>query len=230
VAPKIGVQGGGFWRAGPAWRTPVSGRPRALRLGFHLEPGMRVGLFGGSFNPAHPGHAHVAETALRRLRLDKVIWLVTPQNPLKSARDAAPLAARLASARAHAKGPSMIVSDAETRIGAQYTLDTLRVLKARFPAVRFVWIMGADNLAGFHHWRGWVEIMRSTPVAVVARPDSLHKSRAGPTARRFAPARLATREAPLLAAAKAPAWVYLRGPLNFASSTALRSKGLRAAG
>jgi len=185
---------------------------------------MRVGLFGGSFNPAHPGHAHVAETAMKRLRLDKVIWLVTPQNPLKSARDAAPLADRLASARAQAKGPSMIVSDAETRIGAQYTLDTLRVLKARFPGVRFVWIMGADNLAGFHHWRGWVEIMRSTPVAVVARPDSLHKSRAGPAARRFASARLATREAPLLAGAKAPAWVYLRGPLNFASSTALRSQ------
>jgi len=185
---------------------------------------MRVGLFGGSFNPAHSGHAHVAETAMKRLRLDKVIWLVTPQNPLKSVHDAAPLAERLASARAQAKGPSMIVSDAETRIGAQYTLDTLRVLKARFPGVRFVWIMGADNLAGFHHWRGWVEIMRSTPVAVVARPDSLHKSRAGPTARRFAAARLATRAAPLLAGVKTPAWVYLRGPLNFASSTALRSK------
>jgi nicotinate-nucleotide adenylyltransferase len=187
---------------------------------------MRVGLFGGSFNPAHPGHAHVAETAMKRLGLDQVIWLVTPQNPLKSARDAAPLAERLASARTQAKGPAMIVSDAETRIGAQYTLDTLRVLKARFPGVHFVWIMGADNLASFHHWRGWVEIMRSTPVAVVARPDSLHKSRAGPTARRFASARLATREAPLLARTKPPAWVYLRGPLNFASSTALRSKGV----
>jgi nicotinate-nucleotide adenylyltransferase len=191
---------------------------------------MRVGLFGGSFNPAHPGHAHVAETAQKRLGLDRVIWLVTPQNPLKSARDAAPLAERLASARTQAKGPSMIVSDAETRIGSQYTLDTLRVLKARFPGVRFVWIMGADNLASFHRWRGWVEIMRNTPVAVVARPDSLHKSRAGPTARRFASARLATREAPLLARAKAPAWVYLRGPLNFASSTALRSKGSAALG
>ena len=121
----------------------------------------------------------------------------------------------------------MLVSDAESRIEALYTLDTLRILKARHPGVHFVWIMGADNLASFHHWRGWVEIMRNTPVAVVARPDSLHKSRAGPTARRFASARLAPREAPLLARAKAPAWVYLRGPLNFASSTALRSKGER---
>jgi nicotinate-nucleotide adenylyltransferase len=145
---------------------------------------MRVGLFGGSFNPAHSGHAHVAETAKKRLRLDRVIWLVTPQNPLKSAQDAVPLANRLSSARAVAKGPSMIVSDAETRMDAQYTLDTLRVLKARFPGVHFVWIMGADNLAGFHHWRGWVEIMRCLPVAVVARPDALHKSRAGPAARR----------------------------------------------
>jgi nicotinate-nucleotide adenylyltransferase len=183
---------------------------------------MRVGLFGGSFNPAHPGHAHVAETARRRLRLHRVIWLVTPQNPLKSARDAAPLSRRLASARAQAKGPSMIVSDVETRIGAQYTLDTLRVLKARFRGVRFVWIMGSDNLASFHHW---VEIMRCTPVAVVARPDSLHKSRASPTARRFASARLATRQGPLLAGAEPPRWVYLRGPLNFASSTALRGRG-----
>jgi nicotinate-nucleotide adenylyltransferase len=201
-----------------------------LRLGFSLAPGMRVGLFGGSFNPAHPGHAHVAQTARKRLGLHQVIWLVTPQNPLKSPRDAAPLAQRLASARAQAKGPSMIVSDAETRIGAQYTLDTLRVLKARFPGVRFVWIMGSDNLAGFHHWRGWVEIMRSTPVAVVARPDSLTKSPAAPTARRFASARLAMPQAPLLAGIKAPAWVYLRGRLNFASSTALRHKAGAASG
>ena len=224
------ARGGDFWGAGPAWRAPVSGRPGALRLGFDLQPGMRVGLFGGSFNPAHPGHAHVAETARKRLGLDRVIWLVTPQNPLKSARDSAPLAERLRSARAYAKGPSMIVSDAETRIGAQYTLDTLRVLKARFPGVQFVWIMGADNLAGFHHWRGWVEIMRCTPIAIVARPESLHKSRASPTARRFASARLATRQAPLLARTKPPAWVYLSAPLNFASSTALRRQAMATLG
>ena len=185
---------------------------------------MRVGLFGGSFNPAHDGHAHVAETALMRLDLDRVLWLVSPQNPLKSSRETAPLSARMDSARRMARGPSMIVSDAETRIDARYTLDTLRVLKGRFPGVRFVWIMGSDNLASFHRWRGWVEIARLVPIAVVARPGAMLQSRAAPAARRFAHARVSSRQAPLLPYMAAPAWVYLRGRLNFASSTALRAR------
>ncbi len=208
--------------AGPARRTPAAGRPGALRLGFTLAPDMSVGLVGGSFNPAHPGHAHVAGTALKRLGLDRVIWLVTPQNPLKSARDLAPIADRLASARRQARGPLMIVSDAETRIGARYTVDTLRVLKARFPGVRFVWIMGGDSLASFHRWRGWTDILSSTPVVVVARPDALKRCRAAPAARRFAAARRPAAQAPSLATMKAPAWIYLPAPLNDASSTALR--------
>jgi nicotinate-nucleotide adenylyltransferase len=215
-----------MWFAGPARRVPESGRPRALRLGFHLEPGMRVGLFGGSFDPAHAGHAHVAETALTRLGLDRVIWLVSPQNPLK--RGSAPLSKRLASAHAQARGPRMIVSDLESRIGAVYTLDTLRVLKARFPGVHFVWIMGADNLAGFHRWRGWAEIMRSVPVAVVARPGALMESRFSPAARRFAWARRSSREGALLPYLDPPAWAYFRAPLNAASSTALRARLTRA--
>src|SRR6201985_2991918 len=112
-----------MWFAGPARRVPPAGRPPVLRLGFDLKPGMRVGLFGGSFNPAHEGHAHVAETALKRLGLDKVIWLVSPQNPLKSASDSASLAARMASARRQARGPHMIVSDVESRAGSRYTID-----------------------------------------------------------------------------------------------------------
>ena len=210
--------------AGEARRIPVAGRPRALRLGFHLEPGMRVGLFGGSFNPAHDGHAHVAETARRRLGLDRVIWLVSPQNPLKSRRETASLETRLAGARGQARGPSMIVTDAESRIGSQFTLDTLRVLKARYPKVRFVWVMGADNLVGFHRWRGWAQIMRSVPVAVVARPGLSLKGRAGPVARRFAHARLPASHASRLALTAPPAWVYLTAPFNFASSTALRAR------
>lgn len=185
---------------------------------------MRVGLFGGSFNPAHEGHAHVAETAMRRLELDRVIWLVSPQNPLKSSSQTAPLRQRLDAARQRARGSAMIVSDAESRLGSQYTIDTLRVLRARFPGVKFVWVMGADSLASFHRWRGWTQIMREVPVAVISRPWAALKSRTSPAARRFAHARQPASAASILPDAKAPAWVYLTGPLNFASSTALRER------
>jgi nicotinate-nucleotide adenylyltransferase len=185
---------------------------------------MRVGLLGGSFNPAHEGHAHVAETARVRLGLDRVIWLVSPQNPLKSARETAPLAERMASARRVARGPSMIVSDVESRIGARYTLDTIRILQARFPGVRFVWLMGSDNLAQFHRWRGWTQIMAAVPVAVVSRPSGLSRNRFTPAARRYAGRRLSSREALTLAGRDPPAWLYLRGPLHAVSSTALRQR------
>jgi nicotinate-nucleotide adenylyltransferase len=189
-----------------------------------LSPGQRVGLLGGSFNPAHEGHLHVAETAMLRLGLDKVVWLVSPQNPLKESRHTAPLSERLASARKFARGPHMIVSDFETRIGARYTIDTFRVLKARWPGVKFVWIMGGDNLAGFHRWRGWTDLFHLVPIAVVARPGAIQKSRFAPAARRFAFARLHSRQGRLLADSRPPAWIYLRAPLNHLSSTALRAR------
>jgi nicotinate-nucleotide adenylyltransferase len=188
---------------------------------------MAVGLFGGSFNPAHDGHAHVAETAMRRLGLDRVVWLVSPQNPLKDARDSAPLSERMESARAAARlaasGPSMIVSDFETRAGTRWTIDTLRALTARHPGVRFVWLMGSDNLAGFHRWRGWTDIMQLMPVAVIARPGSLHHSRTAPAAARFAAARVPTSRARTLPDLEAPAWTWLTAPLNPRSSTAIRA-------
>ena len=187
-----------------------------------------VGLYGGSFNPAHEGHAHVAETARKRLGLDRVIWLVSPQNPLKTSRDTAGLDRRLAGARRLARGRAMIVSDAESKIGTRYTIDTLRLLKARFPGVRFVWIMGADSLADFHRWRGWTQIMREVPVAVVSRPWISLKSRFSPAAKRFARARIPSRKAQLLPQTAPPRWVFLRGPLNFQSSTALRERLRRA--
>jgi nicotinate-nucleotide adenylyltransferase len=185
---------------------------------------MKVGLYGGSFNPAHEGHAHVAETARQRLGLDRVIWLVAPQNPLKSSAETQPLDARLAGVRALARDRGMIVSDVEARLGTRYTLDTVLALKARFPGVRFVWIMGADSLAGFHRWRGWTQIMRALPVAVVSRPWISLKSRSSPAARRFAAARIPFGQAKSLADHPAPAWVFLYGPLNFQSSTALRER------
>ena len=212
-----------FFHAGPAPQT-FGPRHGALRDGLTLSPGLTVGLFGGSFNPAHDGHAHVAGTALRRLGLDRVIWLVSPQNPLKSADQMAPLAKRMASARAMAEGPSMIVSDFETRVGTQWTVDTLRALTARHPGVRFVWLMGSDNLASFHRWRGWIDIMEMMPVAVVARPGTMLESRSAPAARRFAGHRVSSREARSLPYLAAPAWTYLRAPLNSSSSTALRAR------
>jgi nicotinate-nucleotide adenylyltransferase len=151
-----------------------------------------------------------------------VIWLVSPQNPLKSSRDTAPLAERMAGVRRQARDRGMVVSDVESRMGSQYTIDTVRALKARFPGVKFVWIMGADSLATFHRWRGWTQIMRELPVAVISRPWASLKSRFSPTARRFAFARRPAAQAALLPDQTAPAWVYLHGPLNFASSTALR--------
>lgn len=213
-----------MWFAGPARRAPAAGRPRALKLGFELEHGMRVGLFGGSFNPPHEGHAHVAETAKRRLNLDRVVWLVSPQNPLKSGRETADLAERMALTRELAAGPGMIVSDLESRLGSAYTIDTIRSLKTRFPGVHFVWIMGADSLSTFHRWRGWTQIMREVPVAVVSRPWISLKSRFSPAARRFAHARRSPLEAPILPLLKPPAWVFLFGRFNFQSSTALRER------
>ncbi|RZJ05085.1 MAG: nicotinate-nucleotide adenylyltransferase [Brevundimonas sp.] len=215
-----------FFHAGSAPKV-LGPRRGALRDGLDLQPGMAVGLFGGSFNPAHDGHAHVAETAMRRLGLDRVVWLVSPQNPLKDAAHTAPLADRMASAKAAARlaaaGPSMIVSDFETRVGAQWTVDTLRALVARHPGVKFVWLMGSDNLASFHRWRGWTDIMRMMPMAVIARPGSLLDSRTAPAAERFATARIPAERARLLPRMSAPAWTYLTAPLNPRSSTALRA-------
>lgn len=210
-----------MFQAGPAPFKPavVHG---ALRDGLNLSAGMRVGLFGGSFNPPHSGHLHVAETARIRLGLDRVVWLVSPQNPLKAARDTAPLEQRMAWAQALAAGPDMIVSDLERRAGLWWTVDTLRLLKSRHPRVKFVWVMGSDNLMGFHHWKGWTDIARLMPMAVVARPGSILGSRFAPTSTFFADRRVPASRAPVLATMEAPAWVYLTAPLNPQSSTAIR--------
>lgn len=211
-----------LFHAGPAPRAPGP-RPGLTGAGLNLAAGQKVGLLGGSFNPAHDGHAHVAETALNRLGLDHVVWLVSPANPLKDPDQNAALEARMASALAVARGPDMTVSDFESRIGVQWTIDTLRALKARHPGVRFVWLMGSDNLASFHLWRGWTDILRLLPVAVVARPGSLLESRAAPAAARFARFRLPQEKARLLPHMQAPAWTYLTAPLNPRSSSAIRA-------
>ena len=157
-----------------------------------------------------------------------MIWLVSPGNPLKGAQAAAGLDLRLTAAAGQARGARMIVSDAERRLGSRYTLDTVRLLKARFPAVRFVWIIGADNLASFHAWRGWTQILGETPLAIVSRRGAGAEGRFSPMARRFAGARLAPSAARRLAVTPPPAWIYLTAPLNHASSTALRNSRLTA--
>ncbi|GAM97146.1 nicotinate-nucleotide adenylyltransferase [alpha proteobacterium U9-1i] len=140
-----------------------------MRRGLPLAyPGMKIGLFGGTFDPAHEGHAHVAETALKRLRLDRIWWLVTPQNPLKP--QSSPLATRMKSAGAMAHGSKHVVTDLESRLGRHYTFETLRALKAIYPGVRFTFVMGADNLANFRQWKNWREVAYAAPIAIVARP------------------------------------------------------------
>lgn len=184
--------------------------------------GMTVGLLGGSFDPAHEGHAHITREALKRLGLDRVWWLVSPGNPLKK-RQPALMAARLARARAVMRHPGVVVSDIEARLGTRFTADTIARLQVLYPGVRFVWLMGADNLAGFHHWERWREIMARVPVAVLARPGAGLQARFAPAARAFASARQG--RASGLARADPPAWAFLVLPMSTASSSAIRAQG-----
>lgn len=185
----------------------------------------RVGLLGGSFNPAHDGHRHVAELALGLLGLDAVWLLVSPQNPLKPQAGMAPLAARLETARAVVAGhPRLCATAIETELGTRYTVDTLAKLRTRFPRVRFVWLMGADNLVQVARWARWLRIFQAVPVAILARAPYSQKALAAKAARRLSRFRLADRAARGLAARRAPAWVYLHTRLHPASATAIRAR------
>ena len=184
---------------------------------------MRVGILGGSFNPAHKGHRHLAQVALQRLRLDQVWLLVSPGNPLKKADGMAPLAERLASARRIADGRRVIATAIERQLGTRYTADTLRALRRLFPRVHFVWLMGADILAELPRWRRWTGIARAVPFAVVPRPGYNHRALAGQAARRLRGAWRPAREAPVLADDAPPAWTFLPASQNAISATALRA-------
>ena len=137
-----------------------------------VADGLRIGLLGGSFNPAHEGHLHASDLALKTLGLDYVWWLVSPQNPLKPERGMADFAARLAGAKAFARNPRIVVTGIEAELGTRYTIDTLHTLERRFPQLRFVWLMGSDNLVQFPRWRNWRAIFAAVPIAVIARPGS----------------------------------------------------------
>ena len=181
---------------------------------------------GGSFNPAHGGHLHLSLLALEQLDLDEVWWLVSPQNPLKPVAGMAPFSIRLDQARRLADGHRrIVVSDLESRLGrSTYTADTLRTLRRRFPRLRFVWLMGADNLVQLRHWQRWREIFRALPIAVFDRPSYSLRALAGLPARRFARHRVSVSAARRLAEMKPPAWVFFHSRLDPRSATRLRAE------
>lgn len=195
---------------------------RHLRMP-HVEKRMQVGLFGGSFNPPHAGHALVAEIALRALGLDQLWWMVTPGNPLKSGRELAPLAERLAKSEQLAEDPRIKVTALEAAFHVRYTADTLALVRARNPGVDFVWVMGADNLAQFHRWQSWREIALTMPIAVIDRPGSTLSFVSSVMAKTFDYARVDERAAGRLAGMRAPAWTFIHGPRSSLSSTAIRN-------
>jgi nicotinate-nucleotide adenylyltransferase len=185
-------------------------------------PKPRIGLLGGSFNPAHEGHRHISLEALKRLGLDEVWWLVAPQNPLKPVAGMAALSERMAQAKAVAHHPRIRVLDLESRLGTRYTADTLAALQARFPRTHFVWLMGADNLAQIRHWKDWQAIFARVPIAVFDRPTYCRRALAELAAQRFSAARL-TRPARSLVAAEPPAWAFLPVKLDPHSASEIRS-------
>jgi nicotinate-nucleotide adenylyltransferase len=195
--------------------------PAAIRLPPHA-PGLAIGLFGGSFNPAHEGHRAASLIALKRLGLARVWWLVSPGNPLKDTRILASLEARIATARKVARHPRIAVTGIEALIGTRYTYETIAYLKRHCPGVHFVWIMGGDNLASFHHWKRWRDIASLVPIAVIDRPGSTLKALHSPAGVALAPYRHDESDSLLLPRAAPPAFVFLHGPRSPLSSTALR--------
>ncbi|MBD3665896.1 nicotinate-nucleotide adenylyltransferase [Sulfitobacter aestuariivivens] len=187
-------------------------------------PGQVIGLLGGSFDPAHAGHAHITREALKRFGLDHVWWLVSPGNPLK-ASGPAPLDKRMRHARAVMQHPHVTVTDIEAKLGTRYTAQTLAKLVARYPRVRFVWLMGADNLAQLHLWQDWRQIMETVCVGVLARPGQRISARMSRAAMLYAPYRIPGRYSRLLARAQAPAWSFVNVPMVDVSSTAIRASG-----
>ena len=190
------------------------------------RPARRIGILGGSFNPAHDGHRHISLEALKRLRLDEVWWLVSPQNPLKPQEGMAPFEDRIEKAKSVADHPRIRVTDIEKGFATTYTAETLARLCRRFPNQRFVWLMGADNLSQISRWNRWTRIFHTVPVAVFDRPSYSLGALSGRAARRFHRERIKESRAGRLADMRPPAWVFLHTPLNATSATALRARGL----
>lgn len=190
----------------------------------YAAPGQVIGLLGGSFDPAHAGHAHITREALKRFGLDQVWWLVSPANPLKS-HGPAPMAERIAQARRVMDHPRVKITGIEERMGTRYTAQTLRALQKLYPSQRFVWLMGADNLAQFHLWQDWQDIAQRVPMGILARPGDRISARMSRSAKLFEPYRISGRNSQTLARADAPAWCFVNVPMMDVSSSAIRAAG-----
>jgi nicotinate-nucleotide adenylyltransferase len=188
-----------------------------------LWAGRSVGLLGGSFNPAHDGHRHISLMALKHLQLDAVWWMVSPQNPLKSTKDMAPLATRLQSARDVSRHPQIVPTDIEQYLNTRYTADTLARLQALYPQTNFVWLMGTDNLQQIHRWQDWESIFESVPVCVLDRPPEGNSLKSAPAVDRYRHRMVPENAASTLKNRNLPAWTILHIPLNHLSATALRA-------
>lgn len=186
--------------------------------------GQKVGLLGGSFDPAHEGHVHITREALKRFGLDRVWWLVSPGNPLK-ARGPAALERRIERARDLMHHPRVQITGIEAHLGTRYTAETLNALLPQYPGVRFVWLMGADNLAQLHKWQDWRWIMDTVPVGVLARPGDRISARMSRAARLYATYRIPACQSQALGQARAPAWCFVNVPMIAESSSAIRASG-----
>ncbi|GLQ33816.1 putative nicotinate-nucleotide adenylyltransferase [Amylibacter marinus] len=196
-----------------------------MKTGFPIATdGLRIGLLGGSFDPPHSGHVHISRWALKEFGLDQVWWLVSPGNPLKS-EGPADLDRRLDACQTLLDHPRIIVTDLERQFNTRYTAETLQAITSRYTSQRFVWLMGADNLASFHKWDRWDEIMQIMPIGVMARPGQQLAAGGSPAARRFRRNRLSARRSTALPFRDAPCWSLITGPMDSMSSTEIRQSG-----
>jgi nicotinate-nucleotide adenylyltransferase len=186
--------------------------------------GLRVGILGGSFDPPHNGHVHISKWALKEFGLDFVWWLVSPGNPLKS-EGPADLDRRMRASNELVSHPRIVITDLERKFGTRYTAETLEALQRHYSTVRFVWLMGADNLAEFHKWDRWQDIMKKVPIGVMARPDQQLAAGCSPAARMFRRKRLSSRRSIALPFQQAPCWSLITGPMVAMSSTQIRASG-----
>ena len=188
-----------------------------------VEPGLTIGLLGGSFDPPHEGHVHITKLALKIFNLSKIWWLVCPENPIKSVTPS-DLNSRFFASKKIMKHPSVVITDLERKFKTKYTFQTLIKLKKLYPRTKFVWLMGADNLINFHHWKNWDWIMKNIPVGVLARPEEQIKAGLSRTAIKFGNYRLPKEKSIILSNYIPPVWTLSTGPMRNISSTEIREK------